>query len=83
VANFLPSPTVDLYRVFWRELEIYGARVYEARDFEKAIELLATCALPVDRLISARRPLEDLKWAFEQMESGGSVMKILIDPRGE
>jgi (R,R)-butanediol dehydrogenase/meso-butanediol dehydrogenase/diacetyl reductase len=83
VANFLPPPQVDLYRVFWRELKIYGARVYEARDFDKAIELLATGALPVNRLISARRPLEDLTWAFQQMESGGSVMKILINTQGD
>jgi len=83
VANFLPAPTVDLYRVFWRELRICGARVYQAQDFEKAIELMANKALPVHRLISARRPLEDLPWAFSQMESGGDVMKILIDASGE
>lgn len=83
VANFLPPPEVDLYRVFWRELKIYGARVYEAKDFEKAIELLATGALPANRLISARRPLGDLTWAFQQMESGGNVMKVLINTQGD
>ena len=46
-----PAP-VDLFRVFWRELEIVGARVYERRDFERAVELLATGAIPAAQLIS-------------------------------
>ena len=35
-----PKP-VDLFRVFWRELTLIGARVYERVDFERALGLLA------------------------------------------
>ncbi|HWB96206.1 MAG TPA: alcohol dehydrogenase catalytic domain-containing protein, partial [Bryobacteraceae bacterium] len=37
VAMFPEPPKVDLFRFFWRELRLCGARVYEHQDFEKAI----------------------------------------------
>ena len=79
VAIFAEPPKVDLHRFFWRELELRGARVYEPQDFERAIELAASGALPLERLISARWPLEGLQNAFEQIESSTDLMKVLID----
>jgi hypothetical protein len=52
-----PVP-VDLFRVFWRELELIGARVYERPDFERAVELLAKGIIPADRLISIVEPID-------------------------
>ena len=75
-----PVP-VDLFRVFWRELELIGARVYERRDFERAVALLAGGAIPAGELISAVEPLERTPEAFEALESGAGVMKVLIDCR--
>jgi (R,R)-butanediol dehydrogenase/meso-butanediol dehydrogenase/diacetyl reductase len=72
-----PAP-VDLFRFFWRELKLTGARVYEARDFEQAIELAASGAMPLDQLITKVVPLEGLAGAFREMEAGGEVMKILV-----
>ena len=40
-----PRP-IDLQRVFWRELTILGARVYQRVDFERAVELLAAEEIP-------------------------------------
>ena len=37
VAIHATPPPVDLFRVFWRELTLIGARVYERRDFERAV----------------------------------------------
>jgi threonine dehydrogenase-like Zn-dependent dehydrogenase len=54
-------------------------RVYEPQDFEQAIQLVADEVLPLDRLITARYPLSGLQTAFEQIESGAEVMKILIN----
>jgi (R,R)-butanediol dehydrogenase/meso-butanediol dehydrogenase/diacetyl reductase len=31
------APPVNLFRVFWRELTLIGARVYERSDFEEAV----------------------------------------------
>jgi (R,R)-butanediol dehydrogenase / meso-butanediol dehydrogenase / diacetyl reductase len=75
-----PVP-VDLFRVFWRELQLLGARVYERADFERAVGLLATGAIPVARLITGVEPLERVEAAFAALEGGGDVMKVLIDCR--
>jgi (R,R)-butanediol dehydrogenase / meso-butanediol dehydrogenase / diacetyl reductase len=73
-----PVP-VDLFRVFWRELELIGARVYERGDFERAVTLLAEDAVPAAELVSAVKPLERVAEAFEALESGLDVVKVLID----
>ncbi len=77
-----PVP-VDLFRVFWRELELLGARVYERADFERAVALLTAGAIPAEQLISAVEPLERTQAAFAALEGGGEVMKVLIDCRPE
>jgi len=82
VAIFAEAPKVDLFRFFWRELRLSGARVYEPEDFERAIRLAASGALPLNRLISARSPLTGLQEALERMEAGMNVMKVLINARG-
>lgn len=78
VAIFSQPPKIDLFRVFWRELQFTGARVYEPEDFEAAIALAASRALPLDSIISAVWPLEDLQPAMEKLQGGGDVMKILM-----
>jgi (R,R)-butanediol dehydrogenase / meso-butanediol dehydrogenase / diacetyl reductase len=81
VGVFGEPAKVDLFRFFWRELHLCGARVYEAEDFEKAIALAAQGALPLEKLITARWPVTELQKAFEQIEAGTDLMKVLIDTR--
>ncbi len=83
VAIFSEIPKVDLFRFFWRELKLRGARVYEPQDFERAIDLAARGALPLDRLISAKRPLDELQGVFEQIEASMNLMKVLINTQVE
>ncbi|MBF0244630.1 MAG: alcohol dehydrogenase catalytic domain-containing protein [Planctomycetes bacterium] len=78
VGIFAKAPPVDLFAMFWRELELVGARVYELEDFIAAIGLAADEELGLDHLISARLPLVELEKGIRQMESGGDCMKILI-----
>lgn len=79
-----PTPReVDLHRFFWRELTLVGARLYVREDFESAVELLAEGAVPADALISRVEPLDRAVDAFEALDSGGGVMKVLIDCRTE
>jgi (R,R)-butanediol dehydrogenase/meso-butanediol dehydrogenase/diacetyl reductase len=74
-----PRP-IDLFRVFWREVTILGARVYETEDFRAAVELLATKgAIPVDALITHVRPISEAADAFRALEADGDAMKVLID----
>ncbi|UXY22997.1 alcohol dehydrogenase catalytic domain-containing protein [Streptomyces cynarae] len=70
---------VNLHRFFWRELTLVGARLYERSDFEKAVALVAEGTIPAERLISRVVPLTQAPTAFEALEGGGEVMKILVD----
>jgi 2-desacetyl-2-hydroxyethyl bacteriochlorophyllide A dehydrogenase len=79
VAIFGEAPKVDLFRFFWRELKLTGARVYEPEDFESAIGLAASGRLPLERLITSVVPLEGLGDGLRQMERGGDAMKILVN----
>ncbi|SEI07170.1 MULTISPECIES: alcohol dehydrogenase catalytic domain-containing protein [unclassified Leifsonia] len=72
-----PRP-LDLHRLFWRELRILGARVYERRDFERAVELVAEGVIPADRLITRIVPLAETASAFEALEEG-RAMKLLVE----
>ena len=74
-------PPVDLFRVFWRELTLIGARVYERADFEEAVRLLAAGAIPSETLITDVMPLDAVGEAFRAMDAGES-MKILINCGG-
>jgi len=79
VAIYGESPKVDLFRFFWRELRLAGARVYEPVDFDNAIDLAASGALPLDRLITNVLPLDRIADGMRQMERGAECMKILVE----
>jgi threonine dehydrogenase-like Zn-dependent dehydrogenase len=81
VAIFPEPQPVRLFDLFWKELRMVGARVYEPDDYERAIDLLAAGALPLERLISAVEPLDRLPSVFEELEGDAAAMKILIDCR--
>lgn len=70
---------VDLFRVFWRELTLVGARVYQRDDYDTAIDLLRTGRVDVGALITHVEPLTNAAAAFELLRGGGSVMKVLVD----
>ena len=72
-----PKP-VDLFRFFWRELRLIGARVYEPQDFDEAIRLVAEGALPLDRLITQVAPLRDVQSLFETIARTPAGMKYLL-----
>jgi 2-desacetyl-2-hydroxyethyl bacteriochlorophyllide A dehydrogenase len=83
VVGIHPAPReVDLHRVFWRELEIVGVRVYDRDDFEQAVRLVHGGQVPADRLISRVLPLADVAEAFAALERGGDV-KLLLDCGGD
>ncbi|MBB6627725.1 alcohol dehydrogenase catalytic domain-containing protein [Nocardioides sp. KIGAM211] len=81
VVAIHPQPRpVNLQRVFWRELTIVGARVYERTDFERSVELLHAGVVPADALITQVVPLTEVAEAFHTLEQG-RAMKILVDCR--
>ena len=79
VVAIHPQPReIDLQRVFWRELRILGARVYERADFDTAVELLSAGVIPADLLITRIVPLSETQAAFNDLENG-RALKILVD----
>jgi (R,R)-butanediol dehydrogenase / meso-butanediol dehydrogenase / diacetyl reductase len=82
VVGIHPVPRmVALQRMFWLELSMIGARVYERVDFEQAVRLVADGTVPAGRLVSRVEPLASAADAFSALESGGGVMKVLVDCR--
>jgi len=79
VGIFSAPPPVDLFRVFWRELRLQGARVYERDDYRHAIAMAAGGRLPLDQIISAVYPLDRIGDAVARMEAGGDVLKVLLE----
>jgi len=80
VAIHTQPRQVNLHRFFWRELEMLGARLYERRDFEAAVDHIAAGRVPVAELITGVFPLTEAGEAFAALAKGGA-MKVLVDCR--
>jgi (R,R)-butanediol dehydrogenase/meso-butanediol dehydrogenase/diacetyl reductase len=78
VGIFAEPAKIDLRQILWRELHVLGTRLYEPEDFEAAISLVASKALPLDRLISEVRPLEQVQATFDEIDRGANFMKVLL-----
>lgn len=78
VAIHSEPKAVDLFRFFWRELKLIGARVYEPEDFEEAIELAAGGTLALSALITEITPLADAQSVFEAIDNNPAGMKYLL-----
>jgi threonine dehydrogenase-like Zn-dependent dehydrogenase len=81
VAIFAQPTPVHLFDLFWKELHVLGARVYEPEDYERAIDLVASESLPLDRLVTAVEPLERLPDVLTRLAGNAEAMKVLIDCR--
>ena len=82
VVAIYPEPQpVRLFDLFWKELELRGARVYEPQDYERAIDVVASGTLPLDWLISRVEPLDRLPDVFEELSAGTTDIKVLVDCR--
>lgn len=79
VAIHSEPKAVDLFRFFWREIKLIGARVYEPEDFDEAIALAAGGTLPLDKMITQVSPLEDAKKVFETIDQNPAGMKYLME----
>jgi 2-desacetyl-2-hydroxyethyl bacteriochlorophyllide A dehydrogenase len=79
VAIHAEPIAVNLYQMFARELQMHGSRLYAREDWEEAIRLAASGAVPVAPLVSRKIPLEALQEGMELALRGGPVMKVLVD----
>ncbi|MBH0018807.1 alcohol dehydrogenase catalytic domain-containing protein [Pseudoalteromonas sp. SWXJ133] len=79
VAIHSVKPEIDLFQFFWKELELLGARVYEAADFDWAIELISSGQIDLKPFISSVSSLTDIGSAFASMDGNPEGMKALVE----
>lgn len=70
---------VDLFKFFWSEIEMLGARLYEAEDYEEAIQIAASGRIPFETLITQVKGLGDIQSVFEEIDNNPEGMKYLIN----
>ncbi|GAF03796.1 zinc-dependent alcohol dehydrogenase [Saccharicrinis fermentans] len=73
-----PKP-VNLFKYFWKELTLIGARVYEKEDFDEAIDLITENKYPFETIITDTKPLEKIQELFESIDATPDGMKFLVD----
>jgi L-iditol 2-dehydrogenase len=80
VGVFGKKPEVDLGLVQDRELSLVGTLMYQKKDYERAIELVAGGKLCLGPMVTHRFPFSEYLEAYEAIESsGGKYMKVMID----
>ncbi|MDW7691410.1 alcohol dehydrogenase catalytic domain-containing protein [Flammeovirgaceae bacterium SG7u.111] len=70
---------VDLFKFFWSEIELLGARLYQEDDYEEAIKIAASGNIPFEKLITKVDTLENIQSVFEEIDNNPAGMKYLID----
>ena len=78
VAIHARPPPVNLFQFFWKELEMIGARVYEAADFDRAVEIVANEEIDLEPFITSVNSLADIGTAFANMDGNPAGMKALL-----
>ena len=69
-------PPARLYRLWWKQLTIYGSTMGTPSDFEAAYELVRTRRARVH--VDSVYPLADARQAHERLESGAQFGKVIL-----
>ena len=74
------SPPARLYRLWWKQLTVYGSTMGMPADFEAAYELdqKGRARVHVDSVF----PLAEAAKAHERLESGAQFGKVVLRSRG-
>ncbi len=82
VGAGIEPPTFDPNRMLLNELSVCGSFVYDADGFDRALDLLASGALPTDALIEPDDvPLDRLGPALDGLATGRIAGKVMVVPR--
>ncbi|HTT87623.1 MAG TPA: alcohol dehydrogenase catalytic domain-containing protein [Acidimicrobiales bacterium] len=81
VGAGMEAPSFDPNRFLLNELEVCGSFVYDADGFERALELLASGALPTSVLIEPRDVgLGQISGALGDLAAGRLAGKVMVVP---
>jgi NADPH:quinone reductase-like Zn-dependent oxidoreductase len=70
------SPPARLYRLWWKQLAVYGSTMGMPSDFEAAYELVRSGKARVH--VDSVFPLADVAKAHERLESGAQFGKVVL-----
>jgi NADPH:quinone reductase-like Zn-dependent oxidoreductase len=70
------SPPARLYRLWWKQLAVYGSTMGDAADFEGAYELIRSGRARVH--VDSVFPLAEAAQAHERLESGDQFGKVVL-----
>jgi zinc-binding alcohol dehydrogenase/oxidoreductase len=70
------SPPARLYRLWWKQLTIYGSTMGKPSDFEAAYDLVRTRRARVH--VDSVYPLAEAAQAHERLESGAQFGKVVL-----
>lgn len=77
----MKRPRLDANRVILNEIVVTGAVEYVPDDYHRALELLASAALPVARLVEPDDvPLDGMEGAVARLAAGEVAGKVLVRP---
>jgi L-iditol 2-dehydrogenase len=80
VGVFGKKPEVDLGLVQDRELSLVGTLMYQKKDYERAIELVAAGKMCLEPMVTQRFSFKEYLNAYEAIESSdGKYLKVMID----
>jgi L-iditol 2-dehydrogenase len=80
VGVFGDKPRTDLGLVQDRELNIHGTLMYQSRDYQRAVELIASGGVRTEPLMSRHFSMDDYIEAYRFIEKqGDKTMKVFID----
>ena len=80
VGNLAPNVEIPLQVAVTREISIYGCCASQG-DYEESLALIASGAVRVDPMISARIGLEEAPAYFERLHRGEpGLMKVMVCP---
>ncbi len=78
VAIHAEQPRIDMFKFFWQEIELLGARVYRPEDYEQAMKLLSEGVVDCASFITDIQPLEDIQTAFDTLAGNPQAIKSMI-----
>jgi L-iditol 2-dehydrogenase len=80
VGVFGQKPVINLGYVQDWELNLLGTAMYQKQDYERAIDLVSSGKLCLDRLVTHRFAFDNYLQAYHTIEaSHGQYMKVMID----
>lgn len=70
---------LPFYELYYKEIDLISSRAAAPRDYQSAIDMVASGAVELAPLISASYPLSAATEAFDTMQTRRGVLKVILD----